>query len=300
MKRFISFILCTFLIVGLVGSLAFATDGNKEVLYLLLPINASEYHGKTITTTLPVDSISSRGEVTCKLNIERRIEAETGDRDLQGKDPKYVTVRGTVDNSNSYSIDIKDAVVLYAGKNAPEEYIEQLAAYEQAVIEEKIAARQRFIDSTVKVTYNDLRKHPAKYEGVPIRLKVKITKVEADGFIFNGAITAKLDDKKICIVDYREVRDPRFVKGDTITIYGIGEGLTTLTTYYKGSGILGTDIGAKVKDVKEIPLVRMLYTKKDDLSMFSPYTTPVSEDYYDMVADNIIRNFNSIIGGLND
>ena len=302
MKRWVSSVFCVILSICLFSSLvnAEALGDIERVLYLELALHPEDYHGRMIEITLPVDSISSRGKVTCSQNIKREIEAETGDGNLQGGKPQFVTVQGTVDNSYRYSITINNAIVLYAGKDAPNEYKEALSAFEKAIVQGKIDARQEFIDSTIKVTYKDLRKHPAKYEGVPIRLKVKITKVDADGFFFNGAITAELDDKKICIADYREIRDPRFEKGDTITIYGVGNGLTTLTTYYKGTGLFGTDIGAKVKSVKEIPIVKMIYTKKDDLSMISPYATPISEDEYDMIADNIINNFNGIIDGLDN
>ena len=128
MKRWIAFILCAFLIVGLVGSLAFAEnqDGSKQVCYLLLALNSSDYHGKTVITTLPVDSVSSKGVVTCKLNLKYKIYADTGDRSLQGSEPKYVTVQGKVDNSSSSEIEITDSIVLYAGKDAPKDYFVEL------------------------------------------------------------------------------------------------------------------------------------------------------------------------------
>ncbi len=123
--------------------------------------------------------------------------------------------------------------------------------------------RQEYADQCEAVSYDDLRKYPDTYKGKKIKITVTIEEAKPDGWIFQGDIIARMSGKELAVNDKRTVREPRFVNGDKVTIYGVGDGLARLKTYEKGTGLLGTDFLADTVEDKEIPSVNVTYTDKD-------------------------------------
>lgn len=80
--------------------------------------------------------------------------------------------------------------------------------------------------------------------------------------------------------DDREIREPRLIAGDSITIYAKGQGLTTIKIIEKGSGLLGSDFGAKTIDEYEVVSVSMLYTNQEDISKYEASDTRNEYEYY--------------------
>ena len=85
------------------------------------------------------------------------------------------------------------------------------------------------------------------------------------GIIFNGKILAVVSgtSSEVAVYDKREVREPRFMNGDKITVYGTAKGLVKETTYVKGSGLFGSDLFADKVEEKEIPCINVVYTNRD-------------------------------------
>ncbi len=134
----------------------------------------------------------------------------------------------------------------------------------QLVYDDIAEKAQAFKEECVSVSWDDLRRNPDSYKGDKIRVKVTFIQVDADGWIFQGTQVAKMDGKKdhiIAISDNRIVRSPRFVEGDTITLYGYGDGLGKFKT---------AGAGGKIKDFwtgdsgEELPDIDVQYTEKDD------------------------------------
>ena len=141
----------------------------------------------------------------------------------------------------------------------------------------------------------------ATMENESLKLRIIVDKVESDGILMNGIIHATFDGSEIQIYDDREVREPRLKTGDTITIYAVGDGLTTVTTYKEGSGLFGSILLGEVESEKQIPYVRMKYTDLDNLESFGIGSViPRSEDDFDKRADQIIDDINSMIDNFAD
>lgn len=240
------------------------------VFYIDLAYSYSNYLGKIVETTIPADSFQSTGNISTHLDmLANRICAVIDDESYSQKsnEIKYITVRGEV--SYEYSeVRIRDCTVLYAGMEPPQAYSEQLKAYKEMVILGKLTEREAFLNSAEKISYADLRKNPDSNKDKTLVLTVSIIEVEPDGLFLNGIVTANYQGKTIYIYDERENREPRLSAGDRLTIYATGRGLTTVKTYEKGTGILGSDLGANVVSETEEVAVTMLYTDKEDISAY--------------------------------
>lgn len=102
----------------------------------------------------------------------------------------------------------------------------------------------------VSVSYSELITHPEKYRGVKIKAYIYITDV--DPGLLSDSIRGTLDGQKISINDERTIKEPNIVQNTSITIYGRGNGTTTLYTYRKGTGVLGLP---EIIDTNEIPSI---------------------------------------------
>lgn len=96
-------------------------------------------------------------------------------------------------------------------------------------------------------------RYPDTYKNKKIKVIINITEVEPDGIIFPGDIQGTLEGKEVAVYDDREVKEPKLAKGDTVTIYGKGNGLTTVKIKQK-SGIF-----SKTVDKYSIPGISIKY-----------------------------------------
>ncbi|SFU71404.1 hypothetical protein [Butyrivibrio sp. INlla21] len=103
------------------------------------------------------------------------------------------------------------------------------------------------------VSYEELSRYPDSYKGKKIKVTVKIVDEMEEGIILYTPYKAKMGGKDIAINDGRDVKEPKLLKGDTVTVYGLGDGTETVKT--KRPGILWD----KTIDSTEIPMVKMLY-----------------------------------------
>jgi len=248
----------------------------EEVFYIDLENNGKAYNGKLVKVSVPVEYCSG-DDIRVKQVGEKRISIEIDGEDLE--DAKFATVQGTV-KADDYEIELDDAVLLYLGDDEPKDYTKYMTEYVETVKASKIAAREDFINNAQEVTYEELRRYPDTYKDKPLKIKISVEEVEADGWISNGTVHASLEGKDLAVYDDREYREPRLMEGDSLVIYANGAGLSKVTTYVKGSGLFGSDLGADVVDETEIPAVRMVYTELDNVDAFGAVeSTDDSEAY---------------------
>lgn len=185
----------------------------------------------------------------------------------------YVTVTGLVEGDYASYIEIKNAHIDYYGSDAESDYIAKKAIWDERQHEIAISARDSFIESAASVTYDDLRRYPDTYKDKAITLKLKIKSVEPDGWIFQGDIIATIPgtSNEIAVYDARTVREPRFMDGDTITVYARGNGLAKIQIK-DGKGLL-----SKVVDEYEIPSIEVIYTDNDNLDILGTSSDSSSE-----------------------
>lgn len=247
-----------------------AIESAIPVFYIDLAYSYSNFIDKIVETTIPANYIDSSGNITTNSDmLANRICAVLDDESYSQKtnEIKYITIRGKV--SYEYSeVRITDCTVLYTGVEPPKAHAAQLEKYKELVILGKTSEREAFLNSVQKVSYEELRRNPDSNQDKALILTVSVVEVEPDGFFSNGVVTATYQGKTIYIYDERENREPRLSAGDRLTIYATGRGLTTVKTYEKGTGILGSDLGANVVDEREEVAVTMLYTDREDISAY--------------------------------
>jgi len=228
----------------------------------------NSYVGRRVTVSYVCDrcvdnesSIQSVYDSEAKLYIRSYVDNY---RQIEYGD--YITVTGVVDSKKGSCIEITDAHIDSYGDESQEKYQSGLSSYEEAKRIEAIDERQDFIDSAAEVTYEELRRYPDTYKDKAIKLKLYFESVDPDGWVFQGDIIATVSgsSNEIAVYDGRAVREPRFLEGDTITVYATGNGLATIQLK-EGSGIF-----AKIVDEYEIPSINVVYTDLDNLDSLLP------------------------------
>lgn len=260
--------------VSFAGMNQTSDNDDEEIYYEYLIKNIDNYDGQTVRFSAPVTSIYS-DSIRIK-SYDGSIEIETDTQGMDEDTTKYVTVSGTLVKTDTYvDAKINDAKIEYAGIDKPNGYDEVKAKYEDIQTKQNIAARDKFIKSATKVTYDDLRRYPDKYKDKPLKMKIKIKEAKPDGFIFQGDIFAIFDGSEIAVYDGRATREPRFLNGDKITVYATGDGLTKVQEKN------GTGLFAKVIKEYEIPMINVIYTDNDSLDEMPAFGTDESNDNSD-------------------
>lgn len=223
----------------------------------------SDYVGQTVTVSYPCGRCDEED-----MSIESTYDENAGTylssyvdnyRPFEYED--YITVTGTVTTVPPSSYVLENAHIDGFGTESEQTYQAGLAVYKE---EQKVIAlnnRQDFIDNAIEVSYEDLRRYPDTYKDKPIKLKIYIDDVEPDGWIFQGDIIATIPgaDDELAVYDSREVREPRFLEGDTIIVYATGNGLATMKIK-QGIGIISRTV-----DEYEVPSIKVIYTDLDNL-----------------------------------
>ena len=137
---------------------------------------------------------------------------------------------------------------------------------------------ETFKSDCEEVSYDTLLHNPDLYKSKKIKVKVKVIRVDADGWIMQGTQLGIMENnksKEIALSDNRKVRTPRFVEGETITLYGYGDGTRTMN----GAGVGGTlsDIWSGDSGY-EIPCISIVYTGNDN---YEDWLTIIKEDTND-------------------
>ncbi|MBP3196035.1 MAG: PASTA domain-containing protein [Butyrivibrio sp.] len=135
---------------------------------------------------------------------------------------------------------------------------------EIALTVSKGTVEQEFKDQCETPSYDDLIRNPSKYESIKIKVRVNITKVENDtllGIKYGETVWGTYQGSKIVITDDRDNKEPGFRAGDTITIYGYGNGTATVNVKqkeYQGGVLIGFSYN-KTVDSYDIPDIKVKY-----------------------------------------
>lgn len=230
----------------------------KDIFVRDLDDNWSSYIGRHIRTSFEIsrsydEYIESKyDDGNIRVYLDNTEDYQIGD---------YVIVTGKAVDGNSSTHELEDAYIEQSGEAAESYYKEGLAEYNAKQAEKIISDRERFIENVESVTYDDLRRYPDTYKGKEIKLKIKIKEAKPDGLIFQGDIFATIPgtSNEIAVYDKRTVREPRFMDGDTVTVYAVADGLATIKVT-QGSGLF-----KKTVDKYEVPSIKVMYTDKDDI-----------------------------------
>lgn len=166
---------------------------------------------------------------------------------------EYITVTGIVDGKYATYIEIKNAHIDNFGNDSQLDYDKRKSEYDEQKRIEAEEYEAQFKENVQSPTYDDLLRYPDSYKDIQIKVKVKVTRVEPDGIIFDGEIEAKMNGETVALYDGRQIKEPKLREGDSITIYGYGKGVTTVKVQ-DVSGLL-----PKTVDKYDIPAIDMRY-----------------------------------------
>lgn len=253
----------------------------KEVFLYDLILNSTSYVNQYVETSFSVHyCYPKENDGLTEIASEYTDYDLTGEMDnifvyldglVEYEMDQYITVHGKfVYKDSRYCI--IDAEVTDIGSQSEKSFQDGLIIYTHYRNEQLQASKESFIASCVEVSYDDLLRYPETYQDVPIKLTIVASDVKADGWIFKGDILAEYQGGDLIVFDDREVREPRLVTGDKVTVYATGAGLGKMQI--KQEGI----ILDKTVDEYNIPQISIKYTEWDKAFTEMDSSSKASDD----------------------
>lgn len=121
-------------------------------------------------------------------------------------------------------------------------------------------------DNDQEVSYEELLRNPTKYEEIPLRMNINVSKVDEQkilGIEYATKVWALYGGETVIITEGRDVPEPALLEGDNVTIYGYGNGTSTIDVKqkeYQGSLALGFSYN-KTVDTYKVPDIKIMYVE---------------------------------------
>lgn len=149
-----------------------------------------------------------------------------------------------------------------------------------------IYAKSQYISQCEATDYKTLVDYPKASKGKQIVLEVTIKNV--DKGLFSSSIQALVGgdtEKPVSLLDNRKVKEPALKVGDTLTVYGTADGVSTVSVTEENSGWFGTNFLNKKTGEYDVPIVKVFYTDQE-----SPYEQehPLDPEQEEMI-DELLR-----------
>lgn len=215
---------------------------DSQVLYYMdLYNNYEDYDGKYVTVSAPVHYAKDD-----TVDIKGDIEGATGMINITLLDPRndlsegdYITVTGRIDGKSLGYLYMKDANISATGGEPAEIYNQQKSEYDEIMQQNAEVQKGEFINSCQKYEYEELVRYPDTYKDNPIRDTLIIEQVMPGCFLSSEGYRCYEvgTENEIVITDEREVKEPKFIEGDAITVYGTYYGTTEMKRLLTGERI---------------------------------------------------------------
>ena len=117
---------------------------------------------------------------------------------------------------------------------------------------------------------------------------MEVTIKNVDKGLFSSSIQALVGgdtEKPVSLLDNRKVKEPALKVGDTLTVYGTADGVSTVSVTEENSGWFGTNFLNKKTGEYDVPIVKVFYTDQK-----SPYEQehPLDPEQEEMI-DELLR-----------
>ena len=149
-----------------------------------------------------------------------------------------------------------------------------------------IYAKSQYIAQCEAVDYETLVDYPKASKGKQIVLEVTIKNIDKGLFSSSiQALTGGDEESPVSLVDNRKVKEPVLKTGDTLTVYGMADGVSTVPVTEENSGWFGTNFLNKKTGEYDVPIVKVFYTDQE-----SPYEQehPLDPEQEEMI-DELLR-----------
>lgn len=117
-------------------------------------------------------------------------------------------------------------------------------------------SEEDFKAQAMEVSYEDIYRNPETYRDQIIKITVNVQEYDTQLFGLNSVYYCTMDGNDLLVSDRRTIEEPTIAPGDTVTIYGKGNGMATLTEEQKDEFGFTTDSTKSL-----IPDVSMIYVE---------------------------------------
>lgn len=117
-------------------------------------------------------------------------------------------------------------------------------------------SKDDFISQATEVSYDDIYRNPETYMDKIVKITVSVEKYDTQFLGLSEVYYCTMDGNDVFVTDYRSVKEPTIAKGDTVVIYGKGNGMATLTEEQLNEFGLATD-----SEKSLIPDIKMYYVE---------------------------------------
>ena len=226
-----------------------AVENSTVLYYLDLYENYEQYENQYVTIYVPVDSVDKedvlvKGEIDgmgeiCLTLLEPRSDLKQGD---------FITATGLVKGRMFKILYLENVNIAATGNEPAQLYAQQKGTYDASVAQAQANNQQEFANSCQKYNYEDLVRYPDTYEDKPITDTVVVKQAMPGGFLTSEGYRCYEvgTENEIVLLDNRENKEPKFVEGDTVTVYG---------TYYGAEKMERVLTGEKVS----VPCISFQY-----------------------------------------
>lgn len=217
-----------------------SVEDSTTLYYLDLYENYKQYNDQYVTISAPIESadgedvvikgeIDGMGEISLTL-LEPRSDLKQGD---------FITATGLVDGRMFKILYMKNVNIAATGNEPAQLYAQQKEAYDSSVAQAKADSQQSFISSCQKYSYEDLVRYPDTYEDSPITDTLVVEQVMPGGFLTSEGYRCYEvgTENEIVLFDDRETKEPKFVEGDTVTVYGTYYGTEKMERLFTGEKV---------------------------------------------------------------
>lgn len=217
-----------------------SVENSTTLYYLDLYENYKEYNDQYVTISAPIESadgedviikgaISGIGEISLTL-LEPRSDLKPGD---------FITATGLVQGRMFKILYLENVNISATGDGPAQLYAQQKDAYASSVAQAQANSQQEFANSCQRYNYEDLVRYPDSYEDSPITDTVVVEQVMPGGFLTSEGYRCYEvgTENEIVLLDDRENKEPKFVEGDTVTVYGTYYGTEKMERLFTGEKV---------------------------------------------------------------
>ncbi len=125
-------------------------------------------------------------------------------------------------------------------------------------------ARTAYMDDCEDVSSDELMSYPKTYKGKKVLMEVQLDQLPSGPL--SGMIKAHRTDTedRVLLLDGRSTKEPLLKEGETLTVYGVYDGIKTITVTEEDSGWLGTPLFGNVIEKYDAPVIRFEYASNDN------------------------------------
>lgn len=149
---------------------------------------------------------------------------------------------------------------------------EYIKYFDKRKKDDQLYNRYTFINESTPVPYKELMKFPDSFKNQKVELDIEILEIDKGNLVTSDSfiVHSKENQQELYQVkDKRDIKEPIFSVGDSLTIFGEYKKLESYAIYSEEKGFLGTNFNREKLEEHTIPVVDLKYTNVDNLGVIA-------------------------------